>query len=57
MLGGMKYSLRGRAGVVTNQEIQGVAEKTGLEVEEVLTKLREALMLFEYVNRNEVKEG
>lgn len=40
----MKYSLRGRAGVVTNQEIQEAAEKTGLEAEEVRSKLCKALL-------------
>ena len=34
----------GGLGVVTNQELEDVAKKTGLEVEEVLSKYREALM-------------
>jgi uncharacterized protein YbjT (DUF2867 family) len=34
----------GRAAVVTNQEIEEVAKKTGLGVDEVLSKLREALI-------------
>jgi hypothetical protein len=41
---GSPHSLDGRTGMVTKQEIEEVAEKTGLEFEDVRSRLTEAVM-------------